>query len=175
MPEVTFTYSGMAEQDAIFARLVASSPMHMANALHVAMEEPFRMSQALVPVDMDGPHPGRLKSTGQHPAPEIFATYVTDLISYGRQEPQEDGGTLSGWGGARSAGYGRVLRRRRRRFSGAIWADVGYEIFVHEGTHGPYGHGPNKFLEGPIMESMAEFRQVLGDAFVAGLEEAGGR
>jgi hypothetical protein len=170
VPEVSFTYSGMVEQDQIFARQVANTPMVMANALHTAMDGPYRASQALVPVDT-----GRLKLTGQHPPPEIAATFVTDLISYGRQEPREDGGTLVGWGGARSAGYGRVLRRpRRRQFSGAIWADVGYEVFVHEGTHGGiHPNPPQKFLEGPIMESMAEFGQVLGRAFAE--EMAGGR
>lgn len=83
---------------------------------------------------------GTLKLSGKHWPTEIEGTIVIDTMSYGNE-------------------------KTRTRLS--ISQDVGYEIFVHEGTNDQPGR---KFLEKPVMEHMSDFMYRLSTSFWTALE-----
>jgi len=143
--------------DAVLARLealAAQVPAAGLAAVEAGQTPVLAASQERVPVDT-----GLLRSTGLAQQ-EALGTMVRGRLSYGNEE------TLSGWGGRQSAGFGGHGRRRQ---AGPIWANVGYEIFVHEGTSEP-GHPPVKFLEGPLLEQLDEIGPRMGAAFQTALE-----
>lgn len=146
---------GIAALEALAVRV---APAALA-AVTAAQTPVFEASQEIVPV---GPShhlsvpEGNLKASGLQQQ-EIDGTTIRGRISYGNET------TLSGWGGAEAQGaYG----PRHHRAAGPVWADVGVEIFVHEGT---VHHAARKFLEGPLLEQMGELEPRMATAFAEAL------